>query len=274
MIGNNFNNINYDSPHFKQSVGFSVDALNWKASIVANGGTITNNLLKTFDDYFFKPCKANGNILNQLDRLNIYCGLNGFPIAARTNMITNNFGFVTPVNAPTFDNLGYKSVGTGYLNLNYNPSVNAVKFQNTDNIFGCVVVIDEYASGNRATIGANTGPNNTYIDRLSTGTIQFYNKSNIAANDITQPTGKVFLATRKTSATAGTIIINATQTAAVFTNFPTTNLSHFELSRNSSGTPVANFDQKYHYCSFHGSASLDWTNFRIILNNLFARLGV
>jgi hypothetical protein len=251
----------------------SPEALAWQTNIIANGGTITPSQLTFFDTWFFKPAKAAGNILTELDRLNIYCALVGSEMAARTCMI-RTVKKVDPINSPTFDNNGYKSVGTGYLNLNYNTSVDAVKFANANNNFGTLVKIIDYASGNKSTIGANTGPNNIHIDRNTAGVITFFNRSNVSATDVTAPTGNVFLATKKTSTTAGTIIVNATETAAVFTNFPTVNLSQFELTRNNSGSPIANFDQFYHYCSFHGSANFNWSGFRTIMNNLIAAAGL
>ena len=104
--------------------GLSSQAQTWKASIVANGGSITDAELAAIDDNFFKPAVANGSILNQLDRLNIYAGLSN-SIAQRTCIIRGSL--ITPVSSPTFDINGVKSSGTSYLNLNYNPSVNAVK---------------------------------------------------------------------------------------------------------------------------------------------------
>jgi hypothetical protein len=251
----------------------SAEAKAWQASIIANGGSITATQLSFMDNNFFKPAVAAGNILTELDRLNIYCALVGSELAARTCMIRTNKK-VDPVNSPTFDNNGYKSVGTGYLNLNYNTSVDAVKFGTTNNNFGVLVNITDYASATRATIGANTGPNNIYIDRSSAAVINFFNRSNLAATDVTAPTGKTFLATKKTSTIAGTTIVNATETAAVFTNFPTVNFSQFELTRNNAGTPNANYDQNYHYCSWHGSANFNWSGFRTIMNNLITAAGL
>lgn len=253
--------------------GLSPNAIAWRNSIVANGGSITGPQLAFMDRWFFKPAVLAGNILTELDRLNIYCALFGSEMAARTCMIRTNTK-IDPINSPTFDNNGYKSVGTGYLNLNYNTSVDAVKFGTTNNNFGTIVKITDYASGNRSTIGANTGPNNIYIDRNTAGVITFFNRSNLAATDVTAPTGNVLLATKKTSTTAGTIIVNTTETAATFTNFPTVNLSQFELTRNSSGSPIANFDQFYHYCSWHGSANFNWASFKIIMDNLIAAAGL
>ena len=114
----------YGLPFVKGSKN-SVEALAWKARIEANGGTISQALLDIFDTNLITPLVANGTWA-ELDRLNIYCGLVGFEIAARTNLIKTAH-YVTPVSSPTFDQFGYKTSGTSYLNLNYNPSTQGVK---------------------------------------------------------------------------------------------------------------------------------------------------
>ena len=78
---------------FVHSSGLSPQAQTWKASIVANGGSITDAELAAIDDNFFKPAVANGSILNQLDRLNIYAGLSN-SIAQRTCIIRGSL--ITP----------------------------------------------------------------------------------------------------------------------------------------------------------------------------------
>jgi hypothetical protein len=227
------------------------------------------------DKWFFKPAIAVGNILTELDRLNIYCALFGSEMAARTCMIRTNTK-IDPINSPTFDNNGYKSAGTGYLNLNYNAVTNGVKFARRNNIFGSIVKITEYASGIRITMGVNVGPDNAYIERSTTGVITFADNtlSGVFGVDSSAPIGNVFLATKKTSGTEGTIIINGTETAVLYTDRGAINLSVYELSRNFNGTPNANFDQSYHYCSFHGSANFNWSGFRTIMNNLIAAAGL
>jgi hypothetical protein len=274
MIGNNFNSIGFENSHFKQNAGFSKYAINWRSSIITNGGTIPNPTLRIFDDFFFKPAMLNGNILDQLDRLNIYCGLNGYPIAARTNMINNGCGFVTPVNSPTFDNLGYKSVGTGYLNLNYNPKTQGVKFLINSATFFAVVK-NPLFTGTKRMLGAF---NSTFINQLAM--VRNLNNLSTSVNtgggilNTNTTTGNVFLAGRRTNSTRQDTIINSNivNAAQISTDIP--DLNQFELVVNSNGTPLGPFDDMYHFCSGHGSGNLDITALRTILNNLFARLGV
>jgi hypothetical protein len=256
-----------------RSSDISIEAKAWQASIIANGGTITPTQLAFMDKWFFKASIIEGNILNEAARLNVYCCLAGSEMAARTCMIRTNTK-VDPINSPTFDNNGYRSQGTGYLNLNFNASTGGGKFGVTNNMFGAIVKIDEYASGTRATIGANVGPDNCFIDRSTGGVITFVNNSNTLATDSSAPTGNVLLATKKTTGTAGTIIINGTETAVTFSSRGAINLSVFELSRNFNGTPNANFDIKPHLCSFHASANFNWSGFRTVMNNLIAAAGL
>ena len=112
----------------------STEALAWKTRIESNGGIIPTPTLQIFDRELITPAVAAG-IWSELDRLNVYCGLNGFEIAARTNLIKNAH-YVTPVSSPIFNNNGYASGGTGYLNLNYNFATQAVKFTRDSAIFG------------------------------------------------------------------------------------------------------------------------------------------
>ncbi len=93
---------------FVKAGGFSIQALAWRTSIETNGGSITDAELAAIDNSFFKPAVANGSILNNLDRLNIYAGLSN-SIAQRTCIIRGSL--ITPVSSPTFDINGVKSSG-------------------------------------------------------------------------------------------------------------------------------------------------------------------
>ena len=252
--------------------GLSVEAIAWEARIVANGGTILPATLQIFDTHFFRPAVLNGSILTELDRLNVYCGLVGYEIAARTNLIKSAH-FVTPVSSPTFDNNGYKSAGTGYLNLNYDRAIHGDKNGNTDNNFGCVVDGVTYAV-DRNIIGGAVGARNQFLQRFTTPRVQAANNSNNTQNASNAPTGRIFIASTKSSATAGTIIVNDTVTVATFTDFSNVNTSQFELTYAVSGSPAGNYDTNYHLCSHHGSNSLAYAAFKAILINLFTALGV
>jgi hypothetical protein len=276
MLGNNKKNIGFDSSLYNNSAGFSAAALLWKTNIIANGGTIPDATLKIFDTNFFIPATANGNILNQLDRLNIYCGLNGFQIAARTNIISSSF-FVSPVSSPTFDNNGYKSSGTSYLNLNYIQSTQAVKLTQNSAAIGCVVKTPSYAALTRM-IGATGSTGRALsLGRLTTPALFLVSNTNAVNVDNTNTVtiGNVFFEGIRTNSTQANPIINGVSALQLQNSSAALpDVSAFELTINNNGTPLSGYDTNYHLCSWHGSSALDNTALRTILNNLFTALGV
>ena len=254
--------------------GLSAEALAWEESIIANGGTIPEATLKIFDDNFFKPAVANGSILTELDRLNIYCGLAGFEIAARTNTI-NSAHFVTPVSSPIFDNNGYRSGGTGYLDLNYTPITEAVKLTQTSASIFAVVKTPSFV-GNTRTIGCGQASFVNLLAMTRTATPDLnasLNGGGAITNTNTTSLGNVFFAGQRNE-TSIKSIINANESSGTSTSAGLANVSAFELSININGSPITSFDTNSHLCSGHGSGSLDIQGLRVILNNLFTALGL
>jgi hypothetical protein len=261
---------------------FSSDTLAYQSNIVANGGTINLATLDVLDTYFFRPAATNGNILNQLDRLNIYAGLGSFQIAARTNLIKSAH-YVTPVNSPTFDNNGYKSNGsTSYLNLNYNPSTEGVKFTQDSNIAGVVFKNINTTSTFTAIGSINTGGNTAHTVEFRSGdsSLRSYNNSTTGTfpppMSLTPlPSGILFTSTRRTSATAAEVLANATSAPFTLSSNGNVNVNQFELAFNNSGVAASSYDaNNYHVCSYHGSSSLDYTNFRTYISNVLTALNV
>jgi len=263
---------------------FSSDTLAYQSNIVANGGTINLATLDVLDTYFFRPAATNGNILNQLDRLNIYAGLGSFQIAARTNLIKSSH-YVTPVNSPTFDNNGYKSNGSSsYLNLNYNPSTQGVAFTKDKNIAGVIVknpafTSSFYSLGSIASIGGVGDVAHTI--NYWNGSLRSYNNSDAnpyppsLSNTNIVTSGYVFGVTRRTTSTNAESIINANSVASTLNSLAIPNISQFELViNNNGGTSGVAFDTQYHACSFHGSSDLDYTNFRTYILNVLTALNV
>ena len=262
----------------KSAGGNSAEALAWKARIEANGGTISQALLDIFDTNFFIPAKANGNILTELDRLNIYCGLVGFEIAARTNIIKSSH-YVTPVSSPTFDQFGYKTSGTSYLNLNYNPSTQGVKLvQNSANM-GFVVKAPQF-NANKFPMGCQNAAETQIlrIRRVSGGANTYINRDSSTSStsvSVSAQSENTFIAGIRTASNAESIWINGTQTVGS-TNASSVrpNQNVFELTINNNGTPQGNYDDNSHLASWCGSSALDYAAFRTILINLFTALGV
>jgi hypothetical protein len=252
--------------------GISPEAKAWEANIIANSGTIPAATLKIFDDYFFKPAKANGNILNNLDRFNFYAGLNGFEIAARTNMIKAAH-FVTPVSGPLFDKDGYRRIGTSYLNLNYTPSAQGDKFKLNDNIMFCGVKNPTFSPTYDA-MGCRSSGTRLQLTRVTN--LASYNNTpsnnNLGSSAIT---GVAFMATLRSGASAEKTIINASELAGVTTSVSLPTFPCFELTAtDTSGNPSGNYDAEYHYYSGHGSSALDYTALRTIISGLITALGL
>lgn len=259
---------------FIKAGGNSAESLAWKARIEANGGTISQALLDIFDTNFFIPAKANGNILNQLDRLNIYCGLVGFEIAARTNMINANH-FVTPVSSPTFDQFGYKSSGTSYLDLNYNPLTQGVKLTQNDAHFGYCVKAPQFVS-NRFPMGCqNTAT--TQVLRLRRQALELNGAINSGSGISMAAAATLansFHAGFRVGVNSDRIAIDGSVTTATNSSSTRPNFNMFELTINNNGSPLGGYDTNSHLCSWAGSSNLDYAAFRTILNNLFTALGV
>jgi len=259
---------------FRGGKKFSAEALAWRTNIIANGGTIPDATLAIFDTNFFKPAKTNGNILTELDRLNIYCGLVGYEIAARTNIIKAAH-FVTPVSSPTFDNNGYKSSGTSYLNTNYTPSTQAVKFTLDSNSTFAVVAAPSFSSTYRI-YGSSAATKRNDLVRDNTPEFVAFNNSNavvINTNIITS--GNVFLASKRINALNSDSIINTSIINGLNASIAIATDTDYELTSNGGGgTPDGNYDLNYHLASGRGSGNVDLINLRVILNNLFTALGV
>jgi hypothetical protein len=272
MLGNNKKSIGFDNSLYNNKGGLSSAALLWKANIIANGGTIPDATLQIFDTNFFIPATANGNILNQLDRLNIYCGLNGYEIAARTNIIKAAH-YVTPVSSPTFDNNGYKSSGTSYLNLNYNANTQGVKYLLNSASIGYFVKNPTYTTQYRS-IGSSDGISLRADGQRDNVGDNFFLNSNIGVINTLKPSGKVFSSAYRTNNQDINVLTNTTNvtSAAASVNIP--NYIAYELCLNFGGTALSPFDTISHMASFHGSGNLDLPNLRIILNNLFTALGI
>lgn len=98
--------------------------LAYSTVVTSRGGSLTANellYLTTFETSL-------GSNLDEFDRLWIH-GLNN-DVAARTSFVNPSSTIITAVNSPTFTaNQGYQGNGsTSYLNTNYNPSTQGVKY--------------------------------------------------------------------------------------------------------------------------------------------------
>lgn len=255
--------------------GLSPQAQAWKASIVANGGSITDAELAAIDDNFFKPAVANGSILTQLDRLNIYAGLSN-SIAQRTCIIRGIL--ITPVSSPTFDINGVKSSGTSYLNLNYNPSVNAVKLTLNSLSHGYFVKNPMFSTLARA-MGSQQGLTSPFT-RLSlsrdSGFSAVHNNDNTGATNTSVVTsGWVCCEGQRINSAAGNYsIINGSYNAVTRTSIALPNSLTTELTEYNELVARGNYDTFYHGCSWHGSGAIDNAALVSFIRNTFTALGV
>jgi hypothetical protein len=255
--------------------GFSAEALAWRTNIGTNGGSITDAELAAIDNSFFKPAVANGSILTQLDRLNIYAGLSN-SIAQRTCIIRGSL--ITPVSSPTFDVNGVKSSGTSYLNLNYNPAVNGVKLTLNSLSHGYLVKNPPFTATVRA-MGSRQGITSPFsrLSLLRDIDLQTaYNNDNTgAANTSVVKTGWVSCeGQRLNSTTQNYSIINGGYNAVTRTSIGLPNSPTTELTEYNEIVPTGNYDTMYHGASWHGSGNVDNGNLVTFLRNTFTALGV
>lgn len=267
---------------------FTSQSLAWQTNIIANGGSIPNSTLQIFDDYFFKPM-ISASLLTEFDRINIYVGT-GNQIAARTSLVGSSTYLVTPVSSPTWaNNLGYRSSGTSYLNLNYTPLTQAVKYlQRSATAF--YIAKSPNMVTTRTAMGGHTNATNN-ISRNATGGGTFTSAINTSAAASLLSglayTGSVMHMT----AMSGSVTTNSVrQTIYIPTvgaiisgsggNITTPSLgaaSQFELTSNVNGTPLGNYETgTYHMVSAHGGFRLYQSGSTVysILTNLFTQLGV
>jgi len=103
---------------------FSASATAYFNQVTSNGGSLTN-AEKTYINTFIG---ALGTDFAEFDRLWIHGLANS--VAARTSLANPTSTMITAVNSPTFTaSQGYNGNGTNsYLNTNYNPTTNGVKY--------------------------------------------------------------------------------------------------------------------------------------------------
>ena len=256
---------------FKKRGGYvpSPEAAAWEADSIANGGSIDPDVLQAFDEQFFIPAVANGNILSEADRIHVWI-TNSNNIAARTSLEGNNH-FASFVASPIFDNNGVKSDGvSAYVNLEYNPNADGVKLLQNDASIGYIVTTPPFT----ATVGSigctNAGTTQRLeVYELASQAFAFINCTNFTANPNDTSTGDVLLAGSRANGIDESTIINASVITAADASTGVPNDMAYELTSNLSGTgPFGDYDTSYHVASWHGSSSFDYTTFQTLIANL------
>lgn len=244
-------------------------AASWKADIIANGGTISDAVLQVFDEQFFIPAVANGNILTEADRIHFWI-TNSNNIAARTSVEGNNY-FASFVNSVVFDNAGSKSDGvSAYINLNYNPFADGANVTQDDVSLGYIVTTPPFTSTVRA-LGCSNAASTQRLEvyELVGQSFVFVNCTNFTANPNDTSTGDVLLAAKRSDGVNETAIINASEVTAAYVSVGVPNTNAFELTTNVDGTgALGDYDTSYHVASWHGSNNFDYTVFATLVANL------
>ncbi len=172
---NGFGSSNYNQATLYNSVISLGNALGWssyttafKSVVVSRGGTLT-----TAEEAYLRTFETSvGSDLAEFDRLYIH-GLSN-SIAARTSFVNPDSTIATEVNAPTFTaNRGYQGNGTtSYLNTNFNPSTQGVKYtQSSASLF---VYSRTNVAANYIDIGAIDASNKSFIAPKNADVFSYY----------------------------------------------------------------------------------------------------
>jgi hypothetical protein len=213
-----------------------------------------------------------GSDLAEFDRLWIH-GLSN-DVAARTSFVNPSSAIVTAVNSPTFlQNVGYQGNGaTSYLNTNYNPSTQGVKYT-LNNASGFA-----YVGSNIISIGAAFGS----VRSGAVGPIVFPQFSSLLPLYVINDGGTDNYGTGdslglssviRTSSTSlslyknGTLNASATKNSTSIPSFPL-----FICGYNNSGVLGAPYAGTISATGF-GSANINQTNFYNAIQALGTSIG-
>jgi hypothetical protein len=259
--------------------GLSAAAQTWKTNFEALGGSVSADKLDIIDREFFIPAIANGLILSKMDNIWLRSGLgtsSANQIAANTNLISSSFQTL-PVSSPIFDSDGYKTSGTSYLNLQYNPNTQGVQYTQNKALFFCIVKDPTFSSTIRVMGGRSTGvitesyrlaSPSRYSGQINDGGVGATANTNVVTS------GNVFFATLRTSSTAIKNIINTNEQSGTITSTGLPNTQMFELTQSNAGSPLGSYDDKYHKASGYGNSDCDYATMRTLLLNTLTALGV
>jgi len=256
-------------PLMNKTTAFLPAAQTYFDQVVTNGGSLTNNE-KTYINTFIG---ALGTDFTEFDRLWIH-GL-GNSVAARTSLANPTSTMITAVNSPTFTaNQGYNGNGTSYLNSNYNPVTNGVKFtQNNASMF-------IYSLTNLSNVSFDIGQTSAttksfLITRYTDG--NSYYPLNVNSG-LGSPGGAVanslsLYSIIRTASNlqrlykAGALVVTSTTTSAALIN---NNI--FMCAYNATGTASSFSTRKYSASGF-GSGIINQTTFYTALQALGTSIG-
>lgn len=227
---------------------------------------------------FFKDLKGTGNVgsfnnFAELDRLWIHASEN--KQGARISLVNPSSTAITEVNSPTWTQYqGYNGDGvTSYLNSNFTPSTNGIKFlQNSASFFSYVRT---NTVGAYAEIGAISGSNKSFLLSRYIGDATFYPlnfDTGISSPAQSNSDSRGFFVVTRNSSTSklyknGTQISLDTNTSQTVNNIPFT-----LLAINDGVSPFWQSPRQISITGF-GSGALDISSFNSAISALATSLG-
>ena len=222
--------------------------------VVTNGGSLTANE-KTYINTFIG---ALGTDFAEFDRLWIH-GLSN-SVAARTSLVNPTSTMITAVNSPTFTaNQGYNGNGTNsYLNTNYNPTTQGVKFTRNSASLGF------YCLTNSDIAAIDMGHYNTCFTQIRTrqGNEFYGNVNDLAGSSSRFPnldSRSLHVALRPNNTLVNGYKLGLLISSAGITSVPLNNNNIFILARNTIGT-ADTFSSRKLSASFTGSGIINQLN--------------
>lgn len=238
----------------------------FSAQVTSRGGSLTDNeltYLSTFE-------ASVGSDLAEFDRLWIH-GLSN-DVAARTSFVNPSSTIITAVNNPTFTaNQGYQGGAGMYLNSNFNPSIDGVKYQR--NSAGIFVYSLTNAAFDSVEIGNQIGANYSYILCRSAAGLSIFALNSTNDTNITTSDSLGLFQVLRTGSTPyslykrNVLLSTVNQASAALAN-----QSYYILARNTNGS--ATF-QSYRSISASGfsSSNINQSNFYSALQALGTSIG-
>lgn len=236
-------------------------------AVTANGGSLTNNE-KTYINTFIT---ALGTDFAEFDRLWIHGLANS--IAARTSLANPTSTMITAVNSPTFTaSQGYNGNGTNsYLNTNYNPTTNGVKY--TLNSASLYVYSRTDLNSFKFDIGHNNGTSYSVLDIRDGGS--FYRSINqiglvtgiAVANSLGLFSGvRVGVIDVRSCKNGALLVSNSTTSSTLINN------NIFVLAQNNNGT-ASGFSPRQLSLSAIGSGVVNQSTFYTAVQALGTSIG-
>lgn len=256
-------------PLMNKTPAFLPAAQTYFDRVVFNGGSLTNNE-KTYINTFIG---ALGTDFAEFDRLWIH-GL-ADSVAARTSVANPTSTMASVVNSPTFTaSQGYTGNGTNsYLNTNYTPSTQGVKFtQNSACIF---VYARNNVMGDHIDLGGVSGSNKSFVISRYSGGLAYYPiglNTSVASPGIAVPTSAGLTVANRDTINLS-VYKNGIQLAPLLRAAELVNTApYYILSYNLSGT-AASFSAKQISLSGVGSGIINQTTFYNAVQALGTSIG-